>query len=198
MGSDKPSRADLARLGGNNLLDAGSPGGQLDMFGDDKGAAVPVEARVGPGRPAGSGNRLKAKLRDYMAAQGYRDPAAQLAMLAGLDRPDLHPLGYAAQIAAQLGEPVTAVAGLMRQAAAELMPYWHARITPDVAITTPAVNILMAGPGGIASMQGDGDDPFAPLDVRLARNSESQQFQQVSDGAPDSSDGDIRTQEVRP
>lgn len=183
---DKPSRTDLARLGGNTLLTDGAPGGQLDMFGDDKGAAVPVERRAGPGRPAGSGNKLKGKLKDYMAAQGYRDPAAQLAMLAGLDRPDLHPLGYAAQIAAALGEPVTAVAGLMRQAAAELMPYWHAKITPDVAVQAPAVNILMASDGAsvaIAGVPAQGGDDFAPLDVRIAQMLENQRVS-GGDAAP--------------
>lgn len=185
--AEKPSRQDLARMGGQNLLAAGAPDGQLSMFGDDQGAAVPVEARK-PGRPAGSGNKLKAKLRDLMAARGYRDPAEQLAMLAGLDRPDLHPLGYAALIAAELGEPVTAVASLMRQAAAELMPYHHAKITPDAVVNAPAVNILMAGQGvavGIAaSVQGD-PDAFAPLDVRLGH---IEQNQQVSGGDAQASD----------
>ena len=184
----KPSREDLARLGGKNLLTAGGPEGQLDMFGDGQGAAVPVEARKGPGRPAGAGNKLKAKLRDLMSARGYRDPAEQLAMLAGLDRPDLHPLGYAALIAAELGEPVTAVASLMRQAAAELMPYHHAKITPDAVVNAPAVNILMAGQGaavGIAASVQGNPDAFAPLDVRLGH---IEQNQQVSGGDAQASD----------
>ena len=69
------------------LLEDGS---QLGMWGED-GEARPAASR-GPGRPAGSANKLKTKLREYMAGQGYRDPAVQLALLAGLDRPDLHPL----------------------------------------------------------------------------------------------------------
>jgi hypothetical protein len=194
MAGDKPSREDLAKLAGKRMLEEGGPD-QLGLFGDDEGAVVPVERRAGPGRPAGSGNRLKSKLRDYMAAQGYRDPAAQLAMLAGLDRPDLHPLGYAAQIAATLGEPVTAVAGLMRQAAAELMPYWHAKITPDVAVQAPAVNILMATGEGAAAVVGaalaQGDAPFAPLDVRLAQMLSDQDVSGASDPG---ADGEARTE----
>ncbi|GAB1361809.1 hypothetical protein MASR1M32_10450 [Rhodobacter sp.] len=197
MAGDKPSREDLARMAGDALLDAGAPD-QLNMFGDDKGAVVPVERRAGPGRPAGSGNRIKAKLRDYMAAQGYRDPAAQLAMLAGLDRPDLHPLGYAAQIAATLGEPVTEVAKLMRQAAADLMPYWHAKLTPDVSVQAPAVNIgLVIGDaaGGLRAAP-DGTvaphlDPYAPLDVRLGI---FEQDQSLGDDGADASDSAHRTE----
>jgi len=107
-----------------------------------------------------------------MAARGYRDPAEQLAMIAGLDRPDLHPIGYAAPIAASLGEPVTAVAALMRQAAAELMPYWHARITPDALVPAPSVNILMSARPVAADGDGAvqaGGSAFAPLDVRIAQ-----------------------------
>ncbi len=181
---DRPSREDLAKLGGRQLL---ADGHQLDMFGPE-GEAVPVDQRRGPGRPAGSGNKLKAKLKDYMAARGYRDPAEQLAMLAGLDRPDLHPMGYAAQIAAALGEPVTAVAGLMRQAAAELLPYWHAKVTPDVAVQAPAVNILMAGSPATLGVQGApeaGGEVFAPLDVRILQ---MQQNQGVADGDSAASD----------
>lgn len=191
--ADKPDQRTLNRMAGEALLRDGQ---QADMFGED-GAVVPVERRAGPGRPAGAGNKVKTKLREYMAGQGYRDPAVQLAMLAGLDRPDLHPLGYAAQIAEVLGVPVTDVAREMRQASDALMPYWHAKITPDVAVTAPAVNILMAGPGGAVALSVPGAaDPFAPLDVRMAGAGQIQSNQQVADGTASHSDAAIRTGEV--
>lgn len=189
MADDKPSPQEIAAGAGRALLADGQPGGQLDMFGDRAGAAVPVETRRGPGRPAGASNKLRAKIRELMAARGYRDPAEQLAMLAGLDRPDLHPLGYAAQIAATLGEPVMAVAREMRQAAAELMPYWHAKITPDFAVQAPAVNILMAGDAAAVAVTGahpaDGGAGFAPLDVRMGQIVQNQQVSGDDAGASD-------------
>ncbi|WP_112312507.1 hypothetical protein [Pseudogemmobacter bohemicus] len=188
MAGDKPDPREIAMAAGRALLAEREAGGQLDMFGGDQGEAVPVEDRRGPGRPAGSSNKLRGKIRELMAARGYRDPAEQLAMLAGLDRPDLHPLGYAAQIAATLGEPVMLVAREMRQAAAELMPYWHAKITPDIAVQAPAVNILMAGDAAAVAVQGampGAGAGFAPLDVRMMQ---IEQNQQVSGGDAAASD----------
>lgn len=161
-------------------------GPQLGLFGED-GAPVPVEQRRGPGRPAGATNKLKAKLREYLAHRGYRDPAEQLAMLAGLDQ-DMHPMAYAAQVAQLLGEDVMAVAREMRQAAAELMPYWHAKITPDVSVQAPAVNILMQGAGGVVGMSVAGSDPFAPIDVRSGEVVENQSLGGTQDPASDASD----------
>ena len=134
---------DLRQLNAERGSRIADEGEQLGLFGEE-GAPIPPERRAGPGRPAGSGNKLKGKLRDLLAARGYRDPAEQLAMLAGLDRPDLHPLAHAALLAEQTGEDVAAVMREMRQAAGELMPYWHAKMTPDVAITQ-AVQIVMPG-----------------------------------------------------
>ena len=188
MAGDKPSPQEIARASGRALLADGGPAGQLDMFGGDRGEAVPAETRRGPGRPAGASNKLRGKIRELMAARGYRDPAEQLAMLAGLDRPDLPPLGYAAQIAATLGEPVMLVAREMRQAAAELMPYWHAKITPDVAVQAPSVNILMAGDAAAVAVQGalpGAGSGFAPLDVRMMQVERNQQVSGGDAGASD-------------
>ncbi|MEO0380506.1 MAG: hypothetical protein AAF252_09560 [Pseudomonadota bacterium] len=124
-------------------------GQQLDMWGENA-EPVPAASR-GPGRPAGAQNKLKTKLRDYMAGQGYRDPAVQLAMMAGLDRPDVHPIAYAAAIARELGEDTMDVLKVMRQAAADLVPYYHAKLTPDVSVQQATMNITMAPPGAAAS-----------------------------------------------
>ena len=169
-------------------------GQQLGLFGADGepvAVAAPEEVRRGPGRPVGASNKLKTKLREYLAHRGYRDPAEQLAMMAGLDQP-MHPMAYAAHIAQALGEDTMAVLREMRQAAGELMPYWHAKITPDVSVTTPAVNILMQGAGGMVGMVVPGTaDAFAPFDVR---NGESLVYQHLSGDEDPASDVSDRTE----
>ena len=181
-------------------------GAQLGMFGSE-GEVLPPASR-GPGRPPGAQNKLKSRLKDYLAAKGYRDPAEHLALLAGLDRRDKHPLHVAAEIAAALGEDVMAVAREMRQATEALMPYWHAKLTPDVQVTAPSVNILMQGADGAVGISlGQGsDDPFAPLDVRVGllpgpeegAEDQAQGNQALSEGQDGQSDAASRTDEVSP
>lgn len=120
-------------------------GAQLALFGQD-GAAVAPEARKGPGRPAGAKNKLTQKLAQLMATRGYRDPAEQLAMLAGLDRPDLHPLALAGELAELVEADPLAVLAQMRQAAADLMPYWHGKVTPDQAQQPPTQIVAVPVP----------------------------------------------------
>jgi hypothetical protein len=174
-------------------------GVQLGMFGPE-GEVVAPAGRAGPGRPPGAQNKLKARVRDYLAGKGYRDPAEQLALLAGLDRRDKHPLHVAAEIAAALGEDVMAVAREMRQAAEGLMPYWHPKLTPDVSVSAPSVNILMQGSDGSVgiSLAMGGEDRFAPLDVRagltIDGTIEGQSNQGLSDDADTQSDAASRTE----
>jgi hypothetical protein len=80
------------------------------------------------------------------------------------------------------------VAREMRQAAGELMPYWHAKITPDVSVQAPAVNILMQGASGAVGMAIEGTDPFAPLNVRLGQMQQNQQVADIEDPISDTSD----------
>ena len=163
----------------HQLLEEGS---QLDMWGED-GEARPAASR-GPGRPAGSANKLKTKLREYMAGQGYRDPAVQLAMMAGLDRPDMHPIAYAAAIARELGEDTMDVLKVMRQAAADVLPYYHAKLTPDVSVQNATMNITMA-PQGSASQASSRVAAPPPMPGKNV-----QQNQAVSDApSSDHSDG---------
>jgi hypothetical protein len=188
-GEIMPTRDEIEarnRKAGAALLDQGE---QLGLFGEG-GAPIGQDKR-GPGRPVGAQNKLKSKLREYMAARGYRDPAEQLAMIAGLDQP-LHPMAYAAQVAESIGEPVLAVAQQVRQAAEALLPYWHPKITPDAPQVGSQVNILMQGMDGRAALVVDGvADPFAPLDVRAAK---VLQNQQVADDEPEGSDAAPRTE----
>lgn len=135
-------------------------GEQLGLFGEE-GAPIAPEARRGPGRPAGAPNKVRAKLREYLASQGYTDPAVQLARMAGLDRPDQHPLALAAAIAQQTGDDVLSVAREMRMAAAELLPYWHQKVSPDVTSNT-VVNVAMMP---AAPAQGAQNGPDRARDV---------------------------------
>ena len=176
-------------------------GEQLGLFGPEGAAIEPAERRAGPGRPAGSGNKLKSKLGQLMAARGYRDPAEHLAMLAGLDRPDLHPLALAAALAEELGEDVAAVMREMRQAAGELLPYWHAKVTPDVTVHQTAVQVVM--PGAAAPQAAHGPDQardVTPQPGRIAPPPmpfQIKQNQGVSDAEPEGSDAHSRTDEAK-
>ena len=197
MGTDlKQLNADRAE----KLIEQGS--GQLGMFGPAGEVIEPVKR--GAGRPPGAQNKLKGKIREYLTARGYRDPAEHLALLAGLDRRDKHPLHVAAEIAAVLGEDTMAVAREMRQATEALMPYWHPKLTPDVQVNAPSVNILMQdGSGAVGiSLGSGGDDPFAPLDVRVGLlpgpDDEGQGNQGLSNEADAQSDAASRTDEVSP
>ena len=164
--ADRLSREDLARRGGRRLDEDGA---QLGFFEED-GTPVASTAPVrGPGRPQGAGNRAKSRIRDYLAAKGYRDPAEQLALLAGLDQREVHPIYHAAKLAQAIGVPVDVVLREMRQAADALLPYWHAKLTPDVLVNLPPVPILMQVNGAVQVDAGAlGGHRFAPADVRAA------------------------------
>ena len=167
---------------------------QDDMFGAS-GEVVPPAKRDGPGRPAGSTNKLKSRIADYMAARGFRDPVDQLAMLAGLDRPDVHPLAYAAQLAEHLGADTLEVAKIMRQAAADVLPYYHAKRTPDVQLSIPVMNVQMAQP--LPGQAGNGrpiGPPPMPSEVSDKTSDEMQQNQTLSDLLDAQSDGESRTE----
>lgn len=192
----KGGKADQRALNAERGARIAEQGEQLGLFGPEGAAIEPAERRAGPGRPAGSGNRLKSKLGQLMALRGYRDPAEQLAMLAGLDRPDLHPLALAAALAEELGEDVAAVMREMRQAAGELLPYWHAKVTPDVAVHQTAVQVVM--PGAVVPQPGpEQARDVTPKPGRIAPPPmpfEIQQKQEVSESPEGNSDGAIRTE----
>lgn len=76
---------DLAAEAAASLDAAKRIGDQLALF--DEPSAVQDDDDAGdrgPGRPPGARNKLKTGLAQLMAAQGYRDPASQLARMAGL------------------------------------------------------------------------------------------------------------------
>lgn len=59
--------------------------GQMALFDRPEPEAERVERTGKPGRPRGSRNRVKTDLAKLLAAHGYRDPASQLAHMAGLN-----------------------------------------------------------------------------------------------------------------
>jgi hypothetical protein len=179
MGESRKERQSRLRTHGRGVREAGS---QADLFGAEgqliERGGGGDEGR-GPGRPAGAQNKTKRKLAQLMAARGYRDPAEQLALLAGLDRPDLHPLAHAALIAEALGEDVTRVASEMRQAAAAVMPYYHGKVTPDVAVTAAQMVVQLA-PQGASSAERVAAPPPLPIVPTDAQRAEFEEKQGVS------------------
>ena len=125
-GASAPSSAAIeagAALPGADPLDlvAGLPDGE----GDDvlalaaEKVAAPARAR---GRPAGSVNRKNGDMIRYLAARGHRDPMVTLSMIQSADFGALCKM-----VGATNAKQKTAVLGIIRGAAADLMPYHHSR-----------------------------------------------------------------------
>ncbi|MEO1606744.1 MAG: hypothetical protein AAFU34_15610 [Pseudomonadota bacterium] len=179
--SDDPKKkaADQAQAAREQMV-------QLGMFEED-GAAVPAAER-GRGRPPGSRNRINAKLRELLTVKGYADPAERLAQIAGLDRPDLHPVAYATMIAESIGESTGDVLKVQRQALADLLPYFHKKLAPDVAIQqSNAMFVTMGGAGAPGSS--DADAQKRPPEGRR-KTQENQDVSENSNGAPDAATGE--------
>ncbi len=138
----------------------------------DQEAAAAAEAKNPKGgRPAGSRNKTGAQLGAYLRGLGYRDPAARLAMIAGLNS-ELDPVELAMEqaklVAASTGQgkakPETILGMLKEQRAAleGLMPYWHAKLTPDVNNNTQVNMALMVGAGAPADQAAPTTRPSLP------------------------------------
>ena len=158
------------------LAAAQATGQQLGLFAAPASPADPADlpAPAGPGRPKGSRNRRTSKLRQMLAARGYRMPEDVVGEMAGLGAGvSLVELAMqrAEQVAAWLkgfplghdkaGAAVGAGSTLSRSevlglfhtilreqgdAAAALLPYGLERLTPDSGpVVAPTVIML---PGG--------------------------------------------------
>lgn len=106
------------------------------------------------GRPAGSQNRRSDDLRNYLLTMGYRDPALILADIANAD-----PLELAAELSAPYRPAKGPHAGqlvensitpdvalkLIKDAAAELMPYFHAKRPQEVNVSTRVMGVMVIG-----------------------------------------------------
>jgi hypothetical protein len=81
--------------------------------------AAPARAR---GRPAGAPNRKNGDMIRYLAARGHRDPMVTLSMIQSADF-----AGLCKMLGASGAKQKIAVLGIIRGAAADLMPYHHSR-----------------------------------------------------------------------
>ena len=81
--------------------------------------ASPARAR---GRPAGSVNRKNGDMIRYLAARGHRDPMVTLSMIQSADFGAL-----CKAVGAETAKHKIAVLGIMRGAAADLLPYHHGK-----------------------------------------------------------------------
>lgn len=81
--------------------------------------AAPARAR---GRPQGSANRKNGDLIRYLAARGHRDPWVTLSMIQSADFSALCKM-----VGASSAKHKLAVLGIMRGAAADLMPFHHSK-----------------------------------------------------------------------
>lgn len=117
-----PLEADQALAGGDPLdLLAGLSDGEgtdiLAMVAET--VAAPARAR---GRPAGSVNRKNGDLIRYLQARGHRDPMVTLSMIQSADFDQL-----CRMVGATGAKQKIAVLGILRGAAADLMPYHHSK-----------------------------------------------------------------------
>lgn len=114
--------------------------------------AAPARAR---GRPLGAANRKNGDLIRYLQARGHRDPMVTLSMIQSADFGALCKL-----VGAGGAKQKLAVLGIIRGAAADLMPYHHAKKPQQIEL--PAgdlrplmvigeMNVTQIGDGGFMS-----------------------------------------------
>ncbi|TGP93832.1 MULTISPECIES: hypothetical protein [unclassified Mesorhizobium] len=119
-GGDQAPPADLPGADPLDLI-AGLPDGE----GDDVLAlaaelvAAPSRAR---GRPQGAANRKNGDMIRYLQARGHRDPMVTLSMIQSADFGAL-----CKAVGAETAKHKIAVLGIMRGAAADLLPYHHGK-----------------------------------------------------------------------
>ena len=202
------------------LAAAQATGQQLGLFAAPASPADPADlpAPAGPGRPKGSRNRRTSKLRQMLAARGYRMPEDVVGEMAGLgagvSQVELA-MQRAEQVAAWLGGfpigwkkdgteikgdlPQAAMLGLFQtilreqgDAAAALLPYGLERLTPESGpVVAPTVIMLPGGaqPGDQARViEGRASDMAPP-----PMPGQVEQNQWLTDARPAQSDGSSRT-----
>lgn len=149
-----------AALPGADPLDlvAGLPDGE----GDDVLAmaaemiAAPARAR---GRPLGSPNRKNGDMIRYLAARGHRDPMVTLSMIQSADFGALCKM-----VGAGNAKQKTAVLAIIKSAAADLMPYHHAKLPQQLELPAGSgrpimvvgeMNVHVDGDAGFWSLEGE-------------------------------------------
>jgi len=147
-------QAPPAELPGADPLDllAGLPDGEgadaLALAAET--VAAPARAR---GRPLGAANRKNGDLIRYLQARGHRDPMVTLSMIQSADFGALCKMVGAAGAKQKI-----AVLGIIRGAAADLMPYHHAKKPLQLELPPGDRRPLMVF-GNVENMQvvADGD-----------------------------------------
>lgn len=199
-----------ARRAAERLDAARAVGRQMDLLAVEASPADPAELpQRGPGRPAGSRNRRTSKLRQMLAARGFRMPEDLVAETAGLGARGVTGIELAMQRAEQVaawlegdGPPLkrdqrqglfVAIWKEQNAAAASLLPYGLEKLTPDAAPAV-VVPIVMPGagrPGDDARLvEGRATRAFGPppMPGEVERN------QGLALAAPAQSDGRSRTE----
>lgn len=204
-------RDTAAREAAERLEAAREVGAQLVLLPSEASPADPSEiVPRGPGRPAGSRNKRTSKLRQMLAARGYRMPEDVVAETAGLTARGVTGVELAMQRAEQVAAWLEADTGIpikrdqrlglfvaifkeQNGAASALLPYGLEKLTPDSAPMQSTV-IMMPGSGDRAAsartIEGSAASDLAPppMPARMQVN------QRLADGEADASDGVIRTE----
>lgn len=194
-------------------------GKQLALIPDAVEPQMPT--RTGAGRPPGARNKGSSQLRKWLAEQGLKMPEQQIAEIAGLASGNLDALGSAMAQAERViawatdgkgevpGKNATSALiamridlfkflyASMRQAADALMPYGTPKASPDVVVNQQTTVIVPAAPAraGDDARLVDGSATARP--GRMApppMPEEIEQDQGVSNGDPDKSDAESRTE----
>jgi hypothetical protein len=197
------AREAAARLDG-----AASVGRQLSLLPAEASPADPAELeRRGPGRPPGARNKRTSKLRQMLAARGFRMPEDVLAEVAGLSSRET-----AVELAMQRAEQVLlwafpdaeasggqrlavflAVFKEQTSAAVAMLPYGLEKMTPDAGAQATATVLVMPGAGrpgdGARVIEGSAVPGYGPppLPMKVVQD------QELADGAARGSDGASRT-----
>lgn len=195
-------RERLAREAAARVDDAREHGRQLSLLVAEASPADPAEiAPRGPGRPKGATGKRTSKLRQMLAARGFRMPEDVVAEVAGLGQRDVSAVELAMlraeQVAAWL-EDRTGGVPLKRDqllglfvsiwkeqngAAAALLPYGLEKVTPD-QVQAPAVTLVMP----VAAVQAPAPgDRARVIDADLAPPplpGEIERIQRLADEAP--------------
>lgn len=197
---------------------------QLSFLPEPAEPAVPAPAARDAagkrtGRPPGSPNKGSSQLRQWLAEQGYTLPEAQLAQIAGLagggdvvgetiaraERVIAWMLDGAELSGTERRKALTALKVDMfkflfahaRQAAEALLPYGTPKAAPDVAVQQNVTFVVPTAPAA-PGRPGDGARVVNPVPGgRMAPPplpGEMQQDQSLSEGAPNGSDAESRTE----
>lgn len=206
-------RESAAREAAERLEAAREVGAQLVLLPSEASPADPSEiVPRGPGRPAGSRNKRTSKLRQMLAARGYRMPEDVVAETAGLTARGVTGVELAMQRAEQVAAWLEADTGIplkrdqrlglfvaifkeQNGAASALLPYGLEKLTPDSAPMQSTV-IMMPGAGDPAARARTIEGSAASDQGARPMPKGMQEYQRIRGALANASDGGIRTDEA--